>query len=141
VASDSTCWRLLDRIDDAALAGIARARAAAREVAWAQHAETHGQGFPAARAAGRDLPGLVVDLDASIVIAHSEKEQAAPTFKGTRSAITPSWPRAARARTETVWALVQEELATAESWIMGRRSRRAPGALAKSTRPRIRVCG
>jgi hypothetical protein len=83
VASDSTCWRLLDRIDDAALAGIARARAAAREVAWAQHAETHGQPVPAARAAGRDLPGLVLDLDASIVIAHSEKEQAAPTFKGT----------------------------------------------------------
>ena len=83
VASDSTCWRLCERIDGAALAGIARARAAAREVAWAQHAETHGQAFPAARAAGRDLPGVVIDLDASIVIAHSEKEQAAPTFKGT----------------------------------------------------------
>jgi hypothetical protein len=26
------------------------------------------------------LPGLVVDLDASIVICHNEKEQAAPTF-------------------------------------------------------------
>lgn len=83
VASDSTCWRLLDRIDDAALAGIARARAAAREVVWAQHAETHGQPVPVARAGGQELPGLVIDLDASIVIAHSEKEQAAPTFKGT----------------------------------------------------------
>lgn len=39
-------------------------------------------GVPAARAAGRELPGLVIDLDASILIAHSEKEQAAPTFKG-----------------------------------------------------------
>jgi hypothetical protein len=29
------------------------------------------------------LPGLVIDLDASIVICHSEKEQAAPTFKKT----------------------------------------------------------
>jgi hypothetical protein len=29
------------------------------------------------------LAGLVIDVDASIVIAHSEKEQAAPTFKGT----------------------------------------------------------
>ena len=83
VASDSTCWRLLDRIDDAALAGIARARAAAREVAWAQRAETHGTAVPAASAAGRELPGLVLDLDASLVICHSEKEQAAPTYKGT----------------------------------------------------------
>ena len=83
VASDSTCWRLLDRIDDAGLAGIARARAAAREVAWAQHADTRGAPFPAATAAGRELAGLVIDLDASIVISHSEKEQAAPTFKGT----------------------------------------------------------
>ena len=47
VASDSTCWRLLDRIDDIALAGIARARAAAREVAWAQHADTRGTAVPA----------------------------------------------------------------------------------------------
>lgn len=57
VASDSTCWRQLDRIDDAGLAGIARARAAAREVAWAQHAETRGAPLPPARAAQRDLPG------------------------------------------------------------------------------------
>ena len=48
VASDSTCWRLLDRIGDTTLSGIARARAAAREVAWAQHAETRGAPFPAA---------------------------------------------------------------------------------------------
>ena len=83
VASDSTCWRLLDRIDDESLAGIARARAAAREVAWAQHAETHGQPFPLSAVAGRELAGLVLDLDASLVVCHSEKEQAAPTYKGT----------------------------------------------------------
>lgn len=82
VASDSTCWRLLDRIDEATLAGVARARAAAREVAWAQHAETHGHAFPPSSAAGRELAGLVLDLDASLVICHSEKEQAAPTYKG-----------------------------------------------------------
>ena len=29
------------------------------------------------------LPGLVIDLDASVVVCHSEKEQAAPTFKKT----------------------------------------------------------
>jgi hypothetical protein len=27
------------------------------------------------------LPGLVIDLDASVAVCHSEKEQAAPTFK------------------------------------------------------------
>jgi hypothetical protein len=82
VASDSTCWRLLDRIDEPTLAGIAGAPAASREVAWAQRAETHGTPFPAASAAGRELAGLVLDLDASLVICHSEKEQAAPTYKG-----------------------------------------------------------
>ena len=83
VASDSTCWRLLERLDAAQLGAVARARAAAREVVWAQRAELTGQPFPPARAAGRALPGLVIDLDASIVVCHSEKEQAAPTFKKT----------------------------------------------------------
>jgi hypothetical protein len=31
---------------------------------------------PAASAAGQVLPGLVIDVDASIVVCHSEKEQA-----------------------------------------------------------------
>jgi hypothetical protein len=83
VASDSTCRRLLDRLHGTQLAAIASARAAAREVVWAQRAESTGEAFAAARAAGRVLPGLVVDLDASIVICHNEKEQAAPTFKHT----------------------------------------------------------
>jgi hypothetical protein len=83
VASDSTCWRLLDQLGAARLGAIARARAAAREVVWAQRAELTGSPFPPARAAGRVLPGLVIDLDASVVVCHSEKEQAAPTFKKT----------------------------------------------------------
>jgi hypothetical protein len=83
VASDSTCWRLLERLDTTQLGGVARAREAAREVVWAQRAELTGEAFPPARAAGRVLPGLVIDLDASIVVCHSEKEQAAPTFKKT----------------------------------------------------------
>ncbi|MGI5128693.1 IS1380 family transposase [Pseudonocardia sp. CA-107938] len=83
VASDSTCWRLLDRLDDAALAQVAAARARTREVVWDQHAEAHGRAFPLATVAGQDLDVLVIDLDASIVICHSEKEQAAPTFKRT----------------------------------------------------------
>jgi hypothetical protein len=83
VASDSTCWRLLDQLDAAALGNVALGRSAAREVVWAQRAELNGESFPPAKAAGRVLPGLVLDLDASIVVCHSEKEHAAPTFKKT----------------------------------------------------------
>ena len=84
VASDSTIWRLLARLDERVLGAVASARAKAREVVWAQHAERHGRAVPASRVAGRDLgETLVIDLDATIVVCHSEKEQAAPTFKGT----------------------------------------------------------
>ena len=61
VASDSTCWRLLDQLHTVQLGAIVRARAAAREVVWAQRAELTGSPFPAAAAAGRVLPGLVID--------------------------------------------------------------------------------
>lgn len=80
VASTPTAWRLLAAIDPAALAALRTARATAREVAWLQAAETCG-GLPAARAGGRALPGLVLDLDATLVTCHSDKEQAAATYK------------------------------------------------------------
>lgn len=80
VASTPTAWRVLAGIGEGHLAALRAARAQARELAWAQAAET-GRAIPAARAAGRDIPGLVIDIDASVVICHSEKEQAAPTFK------------------------------------------------------------
>jgi thioesterase domain-containing protein len=80
VASTPTAWRLLAGIDSAALARLRSARATAREIAWLQAAETR-EGIPAARAGGRDLPGLVLDLDATLVTCHSEKEQAAATYK------------------------------------------------------------
>jgi hypothetical protein len=82
VASPATAWRVLDGIDAGALSRLRAARAAAREVAWAQHAETCGA-FPRARAARRVIPGLVLDIDASIVICHSEKQDATPTWKKT----------------------------------------------------------
>jgi hypothetical protein len=47
-------------------------RAQARELAWAQRIETRGD-LPQTTAAGLPVPGLVLDLDASIVICHSEK--------------------------------------------------------------------
>jgi Transposase DDE domain group 1 len=84
VASDSTCWRLLDALGDPELAAVAAARARAREVAWAQRAETTGAAFGPSRVAGTaSVEALVIDLDGHIVVCHSEKEQAAPTFKHT----------------------------------------------------------
>jgi DDE family transposase len=82
VASDPTAWRVLAAVDDQALARLRVARAAAREVAWAQAAETR-DGLPTSAAAGQPIPGLVLDIDASIVVCHSEKESAAATWKHT----------------------------------------------------------
>lgn len=82
VASASTAWRVLKGLDAAAIARLRGARATARALAWAQHAETRGA-FPTAIAAGRAIPGLVLDIDATIVICHSEKENATPTWKKT----------------------------------------------------------
>jgi len=79
VASDATVWRALDGIDEA---GLARLRSAVRQTAWAQLAETRG-GLPASRAAGLVVPGIVLDLDASIVVCHSDKQNASATWKHT----------------------------------------------------------
>lgn len=66
VASHATTWRALAAVDDAALARIKAARAKARARAWA---------------AGADPGFYVVDIDATLVNAHSDKQQAAPTWK------------------------------------------------------------
>jgi hypothetical protein len=84
VASDSTCWRLLDVLDERQLGMVAGARARAREVAWAQRAEATGRAFARSRVAGTSgIEALVIDLDAHVLVCHSEKEQTAPTFKHT----------------------------------------------------------
>jgi Transposase DDE domain group 1 len=57
VASDSTVWRLLERLDGRRLADVAAVRAAARQAVWAQRAQTTGRAYPPAHAAGRQLPG------------------------------------------------------------------------------------
>jgi hypothetical protein len=77
VASDPVVSRLVSTLAGdlpRALKAIRSARAAARERAWAL--------------AGGDAPGgdgglVTVDLDATIVIAHSEKQEASPTWKKT----------------------------------------------------------
>ncbi|SCL17317.1 Transposase DDE domain-containing protein [Micromonospora inyonensis] len=82
VASDPTAWRLLSRLDEPMLAELRAARARAREIAWAQHADTRGD-LPQPMVAGRRVDGLVLDIDATIVLCHSEKEAATRTWKKT----------------------------------------------------------
>ncbi len=82
VASTATIWRVLDGVDDGTLAGLRSARAQARRRAWAARGELTGSELPPARAAGRELDYVVIDVDATLVTAHSDKEGAAGNFKG-----------------------------------------------------------
>jgi Transposase DDE domain group 1 len=66
VASVPTTWRTLEAIDAVVLERIASARAEARAEAWA---------------AGLDPGFYVIDVDATLVGSHSEKEGAAPNYK------------------------------------------------------------
>jgi hypothetical protein len=66
VASTPTAWRTLEAIDEGVLDQIAVARAQARRDAWER---------------GMDPGFYVIDLDATLIGAHSEKEGAAPTYK------------------------------------------------------------
>ncbi len=79
VASPATVWRTLEAISPAALGRVGKARAKVRRHVWAQLP----QGLPASAVAGSDLGStVVIDVDATLVTAHSEKEQAAANFKG-----------------------------------------------------------
>jgi len=79
VASPATVWRCLEAITPAALGRIAKARARVRRHVWAQLPG----GVPVSNAAGADLgTTVVIDVDATLVTAHSEKEHAAANFKG-----------------------------------------------------------
>jgi len=78
VASDPTVSRLVDALaatPTAALAAIDQARAAVRERVWKLAGE-HAPDYQISA----DRP-LVVDLDATLITSHSEKELAAPNFK------------------------------------------------------------
>jgi len=66
VASTPTVWRTLAALTAESLTRIAAARAAARRRVWA---------------AGLDPGFYVIDVDGTLVTAHSEKEGAAPTYK------------------------------------------------------------
>jgi hypothetical protein len=69
VASDSTAFRVVDRIasEPGLLEALRAAHARARERLWELH------GAP---------ERLTIDVDATLITAHSEKEQAAGTYKG-----------------------------------------------------------
>ena len=82
VASTATIWRVLDGVDPAMLAQIRLARAVARDRAWLARGELTGTELPGSRVAGTVLDKIVIDLDATLVTAHSDKQGAAGTFKG-----------------------------------------------------------
>jgi len=82
VASTSTIWRVLAGIDATVLARIRHARAEARDRAWTARGELTGSELPGSRAAGKTITDVVIDLDATLVTAHSEKEDARGNFKG-----------------------------------------------------------
>jgi len=82
VASTPTIWRVLAGIDPAMLAEIRLARAVARDRAWLARGELTGAELPGSRAAGRMLEQVVIDLDATLVTAHSDKQGARGNFKG-----------------------------------------------------------
>lgn len=74
VASDPTVSRLVDTLAadaDRSLTAFRSARASARAAAWAHQAPVPPIGL------------VPLDIDGSLVLAHSEKEAAAPTFKRT----------------------------------------------------------
>jgi hypothetical protein len=78
VASDPTITRVLATLAgdvDAAVAAIRGVRARARTAVWARRRPLAGT--PGRRAGGQ----VVVDIDATLVTAHSDKEHAEPTFK------------------------------------------------------------
>ena len=78
VASTPTAWRVLDRVSETHLPLLRSGRATARAAAWAA-------------GAAPDLSAeLHLDIDATILIAHSEKELAAPTWRPHSASILSS---------------------------------------------------
>jgi hypothetical protein len=82
VASPVTVWRALDEMTPVRLRRVELARARTRAAVWARLPNGRP---PASTVAGTSLPDdlVVLDVDATIVVAHSEKEQATVTFKKT----------------------------------------------------------
>jgi hypothetical protein len=79
--SEATVRRTLTGLDETTLGRIAKARAKVRARVWDLLAR-RPQGFPWLAVAGKVLTGwVVIDLDATLITAHSDKQNAAATFK------------------------------------------------------------
>jgi hypothetical protein len=82
IASDPTLWRTLHEIGAAQRRKISQQRAKTRAHVWSLIQQRHGQ-IPPSRVADRDLgKTIVIRMDASLVIAHSDKQLATGTYKG-----------------------------------------------------------
>jgi len=82
VPSTPTVWRALAEIGELQLSRANAAVTSFRRHWWGLLAD-RPEGFPWLSVAGRELTGItVVDLDASLVFAASDKENAQPTYKG-----------------------------------------------------------
>jgi hypothetical protein len=82
VPSTPTVWRTLNEAGDLQLARVNVAVAEFRRHWWGLLA-SRPEGFPWLKVAGKELTGItVIDLDASIVLAGSDKENAKATYKG-----------------------------------------------------------
>lgn len=68
VASTATAWRAIEAVTAPELRGITAAMATARARVWAA-------------APGGGPAGLTIDFDATLVTAHSDKQDATPTYK------------------------------------------------------------
>ena len=75
VASDSTAFRVIDSVDERCLERLRGAVAVARARAWRLGARPQRE-----KRRRREL--TVIDIDATLTTAHSEKEQAQGNFKG-----------------------------------------------------------
>ena len=82
VPSTPTVWRALSEVGELQLGRVNAAVTEFRRHWWVLLTQ-HPEGFPWLKVAGRELCGVtVVELDASIVFASSEKENVQPTYKG-----------------------------------------------------------
>lgn len=82
VPSTPTVWRALAEIGELQLRRLNAAATSFRRHWWGLLAD-RPEGFPWLSVAGCELTGItVVDLDASLVFTASDKENAAPTYKG-----------------------------------------------------------
>jgi hypothetical protein len=81
VPSSATVWRVFDDLDGPALARVAAARAVQRRKVWAT-LSARPEGFPWLQVAGHTWDDwIVLDVDASLIESHSDKQGAQPTFK------------------------------------------------------------